>query len=198
MRVIRIKEERKKEILNAAKRIFLEKGFEKTTMEDIVARTTLSKGGVYYHYTGTTEILYDLMIEGLIYRINLVRDASKYSERWDDETLINILVDKELDGNEFMSIYVMYLQAAQRNKSLRELMPTLKEEGARMLEKNFGSENREATAPFMSDLLIDLMNSIMLGAEILGARERFKKNRPLFVAMMKLALNYVREGRMAT
>lgn len=198
MRVIKIKAERKKEILNAAKNVFLEKGFEKTTMEDIVAQTTLSKGGVYYHYTGTTEILYDLMIEGLMYRINLIRDASKDSQKWDDEALINILVDKELAENEFMSIYVMYLQAAQRNSSLKELMSALKEEGAWLLEQNFGADNREATAPFMSDLLLALMNSTMLGAEILGAREMFKKNRPLFAAMMRLALAYVREGKMVT
>lgn len=198
MRVMKIKSERKKEILSAAKLIFLEKGFERTTMEDIVAKTTLSKGGVYYHYANTKDILHDLMIEGMVYRIDVIREASKYAEKWDDETLVDILVDKVLDGNEFMSLWVMYLQAAQRNKPLRDLMLTLKAETDRMLEQNFGAENREAASPFMSDLLLHLMNSIMLGSEILGARETFRRNRPLFVAMVKLALRYAREGRMAT
>ena len=48
MRVIKSKSERKKEIMEAAKSVFLEKGFEKTTMEDIIAETSLSKGGFYH------------------------------------------------------------------------------------------------------------------------------------------------------
>ncbi len=54
------KEERLEEIRQAAIRCFLEKGYRFTTMEDIVAQTTLSKGGVYRYYSGTREILLTL------------------------------------------------------------------------------------------------------------------------------------------
>ena len=38
--------ERKKEIMDSAAKVIVAKGFGKTTMEDIIAGTTLSKGGV--------------------------------------------------------------------------------------------------------------------------------------------------------
>ena len=38
---------RKKEILDAAKKVFLRKGFADTVMEDIIVETSLSRGGVY-------------------------------------------------------------------------------------------------------------------------------------------------------
>ena len=41
---------RKKEILDAARKVFLSKGFADTVMEDIITETSLSRGGVYYHY----------------------------------------------------------------------------------------------------------------------------------------------------
>ena len=63
MRIVKAKSERKKEILEAATKIFLKKGFEKTSMEDIIAATSLSKGGFYHYYSNTTDILHDLMLE---------------------------------------------------------------------------------------------------------------------------------------
>ncbi|MEN1761591.1 TetR/AcrR family transcriptional regulator [Anoxynatronum sibiricum] len=54
-------EERKKEIWQAAKGVFLEKGYEKATMEDIIARTSLSKGGMYHYYSRTKDILFDIL-----------------------------------------------------------------------------------------------------------------------------------------
>ena len=54
---------RKKEIREGAKEIFLKKGFNNTTMEDVIDRVGMSKGGVYRHYKNTSDMLYDLMID---------------------------------------------------------------------------------------------------------------------------------------
>lgn len=42
--------EKKREIRKAAARKFLEKGFSATTMEDVIAESGLSVGGVYHYY----------------------------------------------------------------------------------------------------------------------------------------------------
>ena len=196
MRVIKSKSERKKEIMEAAKSVFLEKGFEKTTMEDIIAETTLSKGGFYHYYASTTDILHDLMMEGIAYRINIIKQTVGQASAWDDESLVNMMVDKVLDESDLMSLYVIYLQASQRNQTLRDLFQELKKDNHAMFEESFGTEPQKGMEYFYSDLLLHFMNTIMLGSEILGAREVFRKNRPLFVDMMKLALDYVREGKM--
>ncbi|QOR65013.1 TetR family transcriptional regulator [Cytobacillus suaedae] len=55
------KEERKKEILKAAFEVFCKKGFEPTTMKDIVDASGLSRGGVYQYYSSTEEMFRDII-----------------------------------------------------------------------------------------------------------------------------------------
>jgi AcrR family transcriptional regulator len=50
-------ETRKAQILEAAMACFGEHGYHETSMDDIAARTGLSKGAVYHHFAGKREIL---------------------------------------------------------------------------------------------------------------------------------------------
>ena len=43
-------------ILNAAEHLFAEKGYARTTLQDIIDATGLSKGAVYHHFTSKEEI----------------------------------------------------------------------------------------------------------------------------------------------
>ncbi|MDO5717323.1 MAG: TetR/AcrR family transcriptional regulator, partial [Tissierellia bacterium] len=67
-------EERKRQICIAAKEVFLEKGFHNTTMEDVIAASKMSKGGVYNYYKSTTDMLYDLMLMGMNLRLSVSDD----------------------------------------------------------------------------------------------------------------------------
>ena len=42
--------DRKNQILEAAFKVFIDKGYSKTTMDDIVERSGLSKGALYHYY----------------------------------------------------------------------------------------------------------------------------------------------------
>lgn len=55
------KEQRRREILEAATRVFARKGFEPATMKDIVEESGKSFGGVYMYYSNTKDILKDLL-----------------------------------------------------------------------------------------------------------------------------------------
>ena len=61
------KEERKHQIQEAAKGIILEKGYENTTMDEVIEKSGMSTGGVYHYYKSVYEIFYDIMAEGLDY-----------------------------------------------------------------------------------------------------------------------------------
>ncbi len=52
------KDQRVEEIINAAVEIFLEKGYEGTSMEAIAQKANVSKGGLYYHFKSKEAILY--------------------------------------------------------------------------------------------------------------------------------------------
>jgi AcrR family transcriptional regulator len=47
---------RRADILDAAKRVFTIKGFEPTTMQDIVEESGMSRGGVYQYFSSTEEM----------------------------------------------------------------------------------------------------------------------------------------------
>ncbi|MEN6327608.1 MAG: TetR/AcrR family transcriptional regulator [Syntrophomonas sp.] len=52
------KEKRIEDIVNAAIEVFLDKGYEGTSMEAIAKRAEISKGGLYHHFNSKEEILY--------------------------------------------------------------------------------------------------------------------------------------------
>ena len=49
-------DERREEILEAAKRCFLREGYQRTRMDDVAREAGLSKGGVYFHFPSKRDI----------------------------------------------------------------------------------------------------------------------------------------------
>lgn len=72
------KEQRRLEILQAAKRVFKRKGFERATMSDIVSESGLSRGGVYWHFPDK-EALLAALFEHLSQQ--MVHDMSGLAQR---------------------------------------------------------------------------------------------------------------------
>ncbi|WP_136442223.1 TetR/AcrR family transcriptional regulator [Pacificoceanicola onchidii] len=56
-------EERRNQLLDCAQMLFFSKGFEDTTMQDILASAGVSKGGFYHHFKSKDELL-----EGILNR----------------------------------------------------------------------------------------------------------------------------------
>ena len=57
------KDARRKEILEVAARVFIRKGYEKTTMKDIVEESGMSRGGVYMYFSSTEEMMLGIQEE---------------------------------------------------------------------------------------------------------------------------------------
>lgn len=55
------REERKKIILNAAKEVFIKKGFHATTIQDIIDQSGISRGGVYTYFQNTEDVFLELL-----------------------------------------------------------------------------------------------------------------------------------------
>ena len=54
-------DERTSQILDAAKRCFLQKGYSSTRMDEIASEAGLSKGGVYFHFNSKRAIFEELV-----------------------------------------------------------------------------------------------------------------------------------------
>ncbi|MBZ5721077.1 MAG: TetR/AcrR family transcriptional regulator [Acidobacteriia bacterium] len=75
----------RQEILRTAARLFQLQGYDATSMNDVAAALKLSKGGLYHHFQGKDEILFDLMNHAMDITeervINAVRGISDPEER---------------------------------------------------------------------------------------------------------------------
>ncbi|MCR5099435.1 MAG: TetR/AcrR family transcriptional regulator [Lachnospiraceae bacterium] len=70
-------EERRKEIIEAARKLFLSKGYEATSTVDIMNAVGIAKGTLYYHFTSKEEILDALLCE---MTDNMAKAAAPYGE----------------------------------------------------------------------------------------------------------------------
>lgn len=60
LRITKEPEVRKKEIMNAAKELFIEKGYEKTSVSDIVKKVDVAKGLFYYYFPKKETLLQEI------------------------------------------------------------------------------------------------------------------------------------------
>ena len=51
----------RQEILRTAGRLFQQRGYDATSMNDVAAALKLSKGGLYHHFQSKDEILFEIM-----------------------------------------------------------------------------------------------------------------------------------------
>src|SRR5262245_40855958 len=75
----------RQEILRTAARLFQQRGYDATSMNDVAAALKLSKGGLYHHFQSKDEILFDLMDHAMDITqervIDAVRDVSDPEDR---------------------------------------------------------------------------------------------------------------------
>lgn len=172
-------DERKQQIKRVAARIFVEKGFDNTTMEDLVKETGLSKGGLYHYYKNTAGILYDIMLDGIVYRNNVIAQSIANGRQWSMEFLAEEMAKKAVDTNKLMPVYVELLLAKKRNSRLEEVYKQLE----RTTFEMFKAQNIEAEtlniAPNRVAFMIFFVNAIILSANVLKAHELVQDNQDL-------------------
>lgn len=67
----------RQEILRTAARLFQEKGYDATSMQDIASALDLSKAALYHHFESKDEILFQIMSYGMDIFENQVLGAAK-------------------------------------------------------------------------------------------------------------------------
>lgn len=185
---LKVGEKRKLEILEAAKKCFLEKGFQNTTMEDVIEKVSLSKGGVYYYYGSTYEMIYNFMKLGIKYRgeKNKTIDTSKLTSL---DAITEIMMERIYDENEFKSIYAIFLKLQNEDKRLCEMFENLKETNTEILLSAFPPDDKLSSI-FEDEFLVTFVNTLILGYESLNQKEIFIENKKTIKKMLE---GYLRE-----
>ena len=181
-------DERKKQIRQAAMKVFLDKGFRNTVMNDIMEATGLSRGGLYHHYGSTYEILYDIMVEGNKYREKIIYDEMNKTSQDFSEVLSEIILEKMLYQSDYVSIYAVFLQELNYDDKLKDLYKKLKKSSSDSILMLFDEDVRGELSEAI-ELITDLINTFILGCEVLNARENFVNNKLALKKMIGIILD---------
>lgn len=128
-------EETVEKILTAAKRLFLEKGYEHTTIQDIVDQLGgLTKGAVYHHFKSKEEIM----------------DAVGYKMFQDGNPFEKVRGRTDLNGLEKMKEVFRLTQEPEWSSLSRQGLPLLK--NPQMLAKNV-EDNQKIVVPLWLELI---------------------------------------------
>lgn len=184
-------EKRKEEIKKVAARVFVKLGFSNTTMEDLVRETGLSKGGFYYYYKNTTDIIYDLMVEGINYRNEIIKKSLDIEKEISIEFLAREMTKKVIDDTALAGVYVEFLLAKKRNEKLNEVYKKLEYKTIEAFKNiNINLENYNVSVKKF-ELLSFFINSMILSSNILNARETLFNNQSV---IEKIFLLILKEG----
>lgn len=181
-------EKRKEEIKKVAARVFVKLGFSNTTMEDLVRETGLSKGGFYYYYKNTTDIIYDLMVDGINYRNDIIKESLNIEKEVSIEFLAREMTKKVIDNTTLTGVYVEFLLAKKRNEKLNEVYKKLEYKTIESFKNiNINLENYNVSVKKF-ELLAFFINSMILSSNILNARETLLKNKSVIEKIFLLIL----------
>ncbi|MDU5503772.1 MAG: TetR/AcrR family transcriptional regulator [Anaerococcus vaginalis] len=181
-------EKRKEEIKEVAAKVFIEKGFANTSMEDLVRESGLSKGGFYHYYKNTTDIIYDMMVDGINYRNEIIKKSLDQEKEISLEFFTREMTKKVIDNTSLTGVYVEFLLAKKRNKKLEEVYKILEEKTIESFKKiNIDFEKYEIVSEKF-EFLTYFINSMILSSNILKSREILLKNKSKIEKMFLLIL----------
>jgi len=187
-----IVQHRRAEIIQAAKKVFLKKGFRNTTMEDVIHQTSLSKGGFYHYFKSTKDISFAIMDGLILFELQdmLVQcKAKRFSNtRQRAEFITKYLVDFMFRESEEQKLYIIFLTEIPYDKTYLEMFNNSQMKAV----KGIVNYLRDADAAIPPDEVIipkllfigRILNSIAIGRRLFNAKESFKKHRGFIQQMM--------------
>jgi AcrR family transcriptional regulator len=140
----REKERRRQQIIVAAKRIFSEKGFNKTTMEDIAKEAELSPGTIYLYFKNKEELSVSLSLRILQYLHLRVAHVDKNDS--DPQKKIEALMDAMYDVYDFDPLIIINMFHLQSSETLKNLSDKLLNE-----IKELSNKSREIIASIFTE-----------------------------------------------
>lgn len=189
------KSSRMAEIQEAAKKVFLEKGFRYTTMEDVVKNTTLSKGGVYQYYKTTKAILFDIMQNGNYFRYE--RTEKIVQEAAGAESLAEVMTEacmaKLFDEVPEKKLYLMFLAEIPYDRDYEALYFELETQAFELLIKTLHctpQQERELMGIIRNQdyYLFKIFHGMLVMHELFSDKDVFNQNKEKIHTMILTAM----------
>lgn len=172
----RERERRKQQIIVAAKRVFLSKGFNKATMEDIAREAELSPGTIYIYFKNKDELYASLSLR-ILKHLNIKFEHVKREKDIPHKERVEYLKKALYDVYKIDPLILINMFHLQSSETLNNLSDKLLEEIKQLSQKSHGSmaevfkegiqdgvfKNRNPMA--LADILWSLFSGIILWEE---------------------------------
>lgn len=184
------KEKRREQIKGIALKLFIDNGYSKTTMDEIVQAVGISKGGMYHHFSNKEEIFLELLKDGNEYRKNLVVEYMKENSQSRNEKIVEMLLDKILDKNQYKDLYTVFLMEIQSNEKFKRLFKKIYDEGIEDFIEFCKKEGLEEYVSISNYEFTLLMNSLYIGLYLFDDFE-MSKLKEMLKTMFEAYLNNI-------
>ena len=181
------REARIEEIHNAALKVFLEKGYRNTTMEDIIEVTSLSKGGFYHYYKSTKEIIFAMMQRGNYNYLSQFKLNDNPTIEEICDLVAGMMVRRIQEKTPKRSLYIMFACEMLYDDDFRELYRVIERETFNIIEKrikkylpDFELKNSEEILTFYEYLI----NGLMLSRNLFQDEKTMKNQEKRLYKMM--------------
>lgn len=124
VRLKREKEKKKKEILDAAEKLFLTEGFKETSMDEIAKKSEFSKRTVYKYFGSKEELFSEIAFRGIEKFKKIILESIKDQKTGFDkiraiaESIVNL---KKINKNYAKVIFYFLTQSVNKNKTTEGL-----------------------------------------------------------------------------
>jgi len=176
------REERIREIWDGAKKAILEKGYEETTIEDIIAKTELSKGGFYHYYSSKKEILIDIIktsnVMYMKYNDNIVKLKENLTIEEKKDILMDTILEKFLPVNDDKKLFTLFACEMPIEKEFSEIYLELEDSFFKWLAERLSVEVEENINEFK--LISRVMSGLLFTQNIFDEPLVFQNNRESF------------------
>jgi AcrR family transcriptional regulator len=120
-----VSEERKNQILDAATQVFMQKGFDKARMDDIVEQTGLSKGTLYWYFKSKYDIIISILDRIFLSALERLKSQQKDSKLSASQALWQFSEEAIQDYKKMLSLMPVayeFLALAFRNKVVQKAL----------------------------------------------------------------------------
>ena len=117
-RKIEEKQEMHKRILNGARKIFLEKGYEQTSMRNIASEINYSAGIIYFHFKDKSEIFHELHKEGFGLLLSQLKVLDKVADPFERlNAMGRVFIQFAQDNKDYYNLMFMAEEPAKKPQS---------------------------------------------------------------------------------
>jgi len=194
VRVSKDPEERRLELIDTAGRLFMERGYENTSVSDIVKEIKVAQGTFYYHFFSKSDILEAVVEKNISVMMNEILNRAggkniRAAERLNE--IINFLIHYGMEGDNVQSYLHEESNIVMHNKASKMVMARLIPILTGVIADGVAEGTFDVKYPTeTAEILLASLGYILHQADLVAADE---KRRKRVKSSMEQTLNRVLE-----